>query len=141
MNERWDLAAAARAAVAFREERDWGQFHAPKNLAAGLVIEAAELLELFQWDDVRPADAVIEDGERMERVAQELADVAMYALLLAHDLDIDLPEAIARKLADNERRTPRRSTAGARTRRRTRPHSAASRAGVRWIESLLPSPA
>ncbi len=102
----WDLTAAARDVIAFRDARDWAQFHLPKNLVAGLAIEAAELQELFLWDDPRTADDVRLDRERVARIAQEMADVTVYLLTLAADLGINLAEAVSDKLQDNARRYP-----------------------------------
>ncbi len=102
----WDLSDVTRLALAFRDERDWGQFHRPKELAAGLAIEAAELQELFLWRDGEDATAVRADEERTARIAEELADVAVYVLLLAHDLDLPLADVIEAKLAANALRYP-----------------------------------
>lgn len=91
--------------LAFRREREWEQFHHPKDLAISLVLEAAELLEEFQWktdEEVKKHLA----GEGRERVAEEIADIAIYLLLLSHDLGIDLPAAIAGKIEKNEKRYP-----------------------------------
>lgn len=94
----------ARAALrAFVEERAWDPFHSPKDLALSLSVEAAEVLELFQWRDP-PAGSLAAD-ER-ERLAHELADVAMYAILLADKAGIDLPAAILAKLDVNRTRYP-----------------------------------
>jgi NTP pyrophosphatase (non-canonical NTP hydrolase) len=88
----------------FRDERDWMQFHNPKNLAASIVIEAAELLEQFQWktgeESERHAQA------KKEAIADEIADVAIYLLELADNLDIDLIQAINSKLDKNARKYP-----------------------------------
>lgn len=85
--------------LSFRRERDWEQFHTPKNLAASVTIEAAELLEHFQW---------LQDGTELSldkkgEVAEEVADVFIYLLLLSHELDIDLIAAAEAKLAENAR--------------------------------------
>lgn len=90
--------------VAFRDERDWKQFHSPRNLASSISIEAAELLELFQWS----SDATLaEDLEsRREDLKRELADVIIYAILLAHDTGVDLEGAITAKLAENAEKYP-----------------------------------
>lgn len=101
-----DLTEAQRATIAFRNERDWKQFHSPKNLVAGLAIEAAELQETLLWEDTKPADEVVADAGRLTKIRAEMADVAIYLLTLAHDLDVDLPAAILEKLADNARRYP-----------------------------------
>jgi NTP pyrophosphatase (non-canonical NTP hydrolase) len=98
-----DLPSLTTRILAFREARDWAQFHTPRNLAASLSIEAAELLELFQWD---LEDAPPLDSARRERIAEELADIGIYALLLAHEAGIDLGRAIADKIDENERKYP-----------------------------------
>ncbi len=87
---------------AFADERDWNQFHAPKNLAMALIVEAAEVVEHFQWQD--PAGAPTPD-ERAA-IGAELADVLFYLVRLADRLDIDLPAAAADKLAANAAKYP-----------------------------------
>lgn len=84
--------------LAFRDARDWSQFHNPKDLALALSIEASELNERFLWKSPDEADRA--------GVQEELADVLIYALLLAHHYEIDIPEAIREKLALNEERYP-----------------------------------
>ncbi|GEK79072.1 nucleotide pyrophosphohydrolase [Agrococcus baldri] len=81
---------------AFVAERDWAQFHTPGNLAKSISIEAAELLECFQW---------AEEGEP-ERVREELADVLTYALLLADRIGVDPDEAVLEKLAVTRKKYP-----------------------------------
>lgn len=81
---------------AFVEERDWGQFHTPENLAKSIVIEAGELLECFQWSD--EASGV--------RVEDELADVLTYCHLLAARLDVDPDEIVLNKLAVTQEKYP-----------------------------------
>jgi NTP pyrophosphatase (non-canonical NTP hydrolase) len=88
----------------FRADRDWQQFHTPRTLAASLAIESAELLEIFQWTPDAELDDVV--AAKRERIEEELADVAIYLLLMAHDLDIDLEKAIERKLAMNAAKYP-----------------------------------
>lgn len=78
----------------FNKERDWGQFHTPENLAKSLVIEAAELLENFQWDNEFD----------LENVKDELADVFLHTIMLAERLDIDLLEIANDKIDRNEKR-------------------------------------
>jgi dCTP diphosphatase len=88
----------------FRDDRDWLQFHDPKSLAASISIEAAELLELFQWmtaDEARRYAA-----ENRERVAEEIADVGIYLLELADVAGIDLRQAIVAKLEKNALKYP-----------------------------------
>lgn len=86
------------AILRFRNERDWAQFHNAKDLAAGLSIEAAELLEQFLWKQPKEADPA--------KVQAELADVLIFALLLAHEQKIDLTQAITQKLAENAVKYP-----------------------------------
>jgi dCTP diphosphatase len=88
----------------FRDARDWKQFHSPKNLAASVAIEAAELLEIFQWCD--SADSVAVAEQRRDRVLDEVADVAIYLLELADILGIDVSAAVLAKLERNEHRYP-----------------------------------
>lgn len=84
----------------FSQQRDWGQFHTPENLAKSISIEAAELLECFQWSmDGQPTSAV-------EEVRDELADVMTYCLYLAMSLDLDPEKIILDKLDVTERKYP-----------------------------------
>jgi NTP pyrophosphatase (non-canonical NTP hydrolase) len=90
----------------FRREREWEQFHLPKELVTALSIEAGELLELFLWRAHETHDEVKADPARMERIREEVADVLIYLMFLSHDLGIDLPAAIASKLSKNEAKYP-----------------------------------
>lgn len=90
----------------FRDERDWSQFHTPKNLAAAIAIEAAELQEQFLWKTDEEIERNLKGGHKREAVVEEIADILMFALLLADRLDIDVGKAIADKLAANERKYP-----------------------------------
>lgn len=96
-----ELQAALRR---FAEERDWGQFHSPKNLAVSLSIEAAEVLEHFQWL-TEEQSRTLDDTQR-QAVAHEIADVLLYLLQLADRLDIDPIRAGREKLALNAERYP-----------------------------------
>ena len=90
----------------FVERRDWHQFHAPKNLAMSLAIEAAELMEHFQWISVDESRAAAQDPQKLAEVGEELADVLCYALTLANELGLDLATVIRQKLTKNERKYP-----------------------------------
>lgn len=94
------LDALTERAVAFRDARDWKQFHNAKDVALSLNLEAAELLEIFQWRDPEQATA------HKERIADELSDILYWVLLMANDLAIDLPVAFERKLTANEAKYP-----------------------------------
>ena len=89
----------------FARERDWEQFHTPKNLAMALAGEVGELLEIFQWLTPEQAQAVMESA-RADDVEDELADVLIYLVRLADVLDIDLLDAARTKLDRNEGRFP-----------------------------------
>lgn len=88
----------------FVNERDWEQFHNPKDLALSLVLEAAEVLEHFQWK--KPEEVAAHSVHCKEEIADELADVACYLFELADNLGIDLPSAIDSKLAKNAIKYP-----------------------------------
>src|SRR4051812_6680302 len=88
----------------FRDERDWKQFHDPKNLAVSISIEAAELLELFQWKTGEEATRFA--AANKERVSEEIADVAIYLIELADIAGIDLAKAIQAKLEKNAKKYP-----------------------------------
>ncbi len=96
----------------FRAKRHWQQFHTPKNLALSISLEAAELLENFQWTDPKPTELTPEERERIE---QEAADIAIYLTLFCHDLGIDLEAAMDRKLKLNEIRYPAHLSKGTAT--------------------------
>jgi NTP pyrophosphatase (non-canonical NTP hydrolase) len=98
------LAELSKLVLDFRHERDWKQFHNPKDQALSLVLEAAELLELMQWRNGRELAKFL--SENKPRVEEELADVLGWVLLMAHDLKIDLGDAFARKVELNKRKYP-----------------------------------
>ena len=101
-----DLTEQVRQAIKFRDERDWGQFHRPKELAAGLAIECAELQEVFLWHEGETVADLHKDKERMLKIREELGDVTIFLLLLANDMGIDLPKAVTAKLVSNANRYP-----------------------------------
>ena len=88
----------------FVDDRNWDQFHTPQNLAMAISIEASELLDEFLWFNNPPTVKVREDDELMEAVQDELADILIYTLGMANQLDIDLSEAVVQKMAENEER-------------------------------------
>lgn len=91
--------------ISFRDERDWGQFHNAKDLAVSLSIEASELLECFQWKNTQEVDEIVKSSDK-ESIEDEIADVAMYLLLLSHELNIDIEKAIANKIIKNGLKYP-----------------------------------
>jgi len=88
----------------FVAERDWSQFHTPKNLAMAMIVEAAELVEQFQWDT--PQESQQLTPEKREAVSHELADTFVYLLRIAEVLDIDLIEAANQKIDLNAKKYP-----------------------------------
>ncbi|MDT2668596.1 nucleotide pyrophosphohydrolase [Enterococcus dongliensis] len=84
----------------FRDERNWRQFHNEKDLALSICLEAAELLELFQWKDSAEART------QTERLKEELADVLIYSYMMADNLDFDIDEIISEKLKKNAIKYP-----------------------------------
>ena len=90
----------------FVDERDWRQFHSPKNLSMGIAIEAAELMEHFLWMDVEASRQAAQDPAKRIEVGDEMADVACYLLALSNALAIDLSDAVVAKLAKNAVKYP-----------------------------------
>ncbi len=110
MSEPRSLQELARRLRAFAAERDWDQFHTPKNLAMGVAIEAAELMEEFHW--LTPEQSAQLAPEQLQAVRHELADVFVYLVLLADHLDIDLLAAAGEKIAVNADKYPAEKVRG-----------------------------
>jgi NTP pyrophosphatase (non-canonical NTP hydrolase) len=106
-----DALAALRDVVRqFVTDRDWNQFHSPKNLAIALSVEAAELLERFQW--LKEGTAAELGPERLATVSEEMADVLLYLVMLADKLDVDLLEAGKAKVKKNAEKYPAEKARG-----------------------------
>ena len=88
----------------FADERDWNQFHSPKNLSMALIVETAELVEHFQWMKQKESFALTKD--KLTAVEEELADILVYLVRMADQLDIDLISAAKKKIKSNEARYP-----------------------------------
>lgn len=93
-----DLDKIKELLIKFRDERDWEQFHNPKDLALALSIESSELLEVFLWKKAEEAN--------IEKVKEELADIFAYALLLSHHYNIDIKQILEDKIAQNALKYP-----------------------------------
>lgn len=93
---RSDLQKIQSEIIEFRDSRDWGQFHTPRNLAISISIESKELLEIFQWSDIFKVD----------RVEEELADILIYCLTMCSDLHIDPLDIISKKIKANGEKYP-----------------------------------
>ena len=96
----------------FVDERDWRQFHSPKNLSMSLAIEAAELMEHFQWIDAAESRAIGSDAAKLEDVRDELADVLCYLLAIANEIEIDLSQAMRDKMVKNALKYPAEQSRG-----------------------------
>jgi NTP pyrophosphatase (non-canonical NTP hydrolase) len=92
--------------LAFARERDWEQFHAPKNLSMALAAEAAELMEHFLWSTPEASRAIAVDPARRTKIAEELADIVIYALEFANVTGLDVSAAIETKMAANAKKYP-----------------------------------
>lgn len=92
--------------IVFRDKRDWKRFHNPKDLAVSLSIEASELLELFQWKTNEEIEGLLKNNEKYQRVLEELADVIIYCLYLAHGVNADISEIVKKKLEHNANKYP-----------------------------------
>ena len=96
-----DVDGAAKALRNFAQERDWQQFHSPKNLVMALTGEVGELNEIFQWMTEADSHAAASTPKTATAVREELADVALYLIRLADVLGVDLNDAVTKKLALN----------------------------------------
>lgn len=90
--------------IAFRNARDWKQFHNPKDLSLSLVLEATEVMEHFQWKNKEEMDEYVKTHK--DEIGEELADVFYWVLLMSHDLDIDIIDALNKKMEKSESKYP-----------------------------------
>ena len=100
------VAELRRLVAEFVAGRDWSQFHSPKNVSMALAIEAAELMEHFQWLSVEDSRRLADDPKKLAEVGEELADVVGYSFALANELGLDLSKAIRAKMAKNAQKYP-----------------------------------
>ena len=101
-----ELPALVKQILAFRDERDWAQFHTPKNLAAALAVEAAELQELMLWKGEEEVDHLVSSKNGHAKLSDEIADVLIYALLFCDAAGIDPDAAVRIKLKKNAEKYP-----------------------------------
>ena len=99
-----DIKDLTEKIIKFRDERDWKQFHNPKDVAISLSVEAAEVLEHFKWKSNEEIEEYIKTNK--EEIGKELADVLNHILILAHDLDIDIIKATKEKTKENHEKYP-----------------------------------
>jgi dCTP diphosphatase len=88
----------------FAADRDWDQFHSPKNLSMALIVEASELVEHFQW--LKQDESLVLSPEKLNDVAQEIADIQIYLVRIADKLGVDIEKAVDEKIAINEQKYP-----------------------------------
>lgn len=100
------VAELRRLIADFVAERDWSKFHSPKNVSMALAIEAAELMEHFQWLTIEASRRLADDPHKLAAVAEELADVIGYCLALANELGIDVSSAMRAKMIKNASKYP-----------------------------------
>ena len=91
---------------AFLKERDWEKYHNPKDLAESICIEAAELLQIFQWVRPEESEQFKNDPSKVQRIKEELADVVIYCLSIANTLNVDLTRTILDKIEQNRKKYP-----------------------------------
>ena len=99
-----DLQNLFETIISFRKQRDWEQFHNPKNLAISISLEAAELLENFQWKNME--ESLKYALENKDKISEEVADLLIYIFYLCNDLGIDFSEAIENKISENQKKYP-----------------------------------
>jgi NTP pyrophosphatase (non-canonical NTP hydrolase) len=92
--------------IEFCEKREWIKFHHPKELATAISIESAELEELFLWRGMENIEIIKSDHNRVNEISDEVADIIIYTILMAHYLNINLKEAITQKIKRNDIRFP-----------------------------------
>jgi NTP pyrophosphatase (non-canonical NTP hydrolase) len=112
MNNSTNIDFLIEKIIAFRNERDWEQFHNLKDLAIGLNIESSELLELFLWKTKEEINNCLSDEAYLKRVKEEFADIFIFCLLIKEKLNIDVEEAVLEKLQMNAAKYPVETSKG-----------------------------
>ena len=96
----------------FVKDRDWEQYHSPKNLSMAIAIEAAELMEMFQWLDIDESHSLLKNKKKRREIEEELADIAVYILDFCNLFNIDLSSIILKKLKKNSKKYPTKLVKG-----------------------------
>lgn len=99
-----DIKLITKRIIAFRDARDWKQFHNPKDVALSLVLEAGEVMEHFQWKSKKEMEKYVKENKTA--IGEELADVLYWVLLMSHDLNIDVLDSLEKKIKINEDKYP-----------------------------------
>ena len=100
------LADLKQVVAEFVQERDWEQFHSPKNISMALAIEAAELMEHFQWISMDESRSCCDDADKLQEVGEELADCICYLLAMANQLNLDISTSLQQKMKKNRLKYP-----------------------------------
>jgi len=108
-----NIKSITKEIIKFRDARDWKQFHNPKDVSISLALEAAELLEHFQWKSRTEMNLYVKT--KKDEISEELADVLYWVLLLSHDLDIDIQTALKQKIKKNAKKYPVKKSKGRHT--------------------------
>ncbi|HLE10801.1 MAG: nucleotide pyrophosphohydrolase [Bdellovibrionales bacterium RIFOXYD12_FULL_39_22] len=106
MSEILDIEKLKEKIAHFAQERDWQQFHNPKNLAMALTVESSELMEIFQWLNLEEAAKICDDPNKKIEIEDELSDILVYVVRLAGVLNVNLPNAIEKKMKKNALKYP-----------------------------------
>ena len=106
MNNLIDLGKIKQTMREFAKERDWEQFHSPKNIATALSVETAELLEIFQWMPENDSREIMKNGDQAKKVREEMADIFYYLIRLSDILEIDLEKEFEHKMTINREKYP-----------------------------------
>ncbi len=107
MDKQTNISVLKEKVKSFVAERNWQEFHSPKNLASSIAIEAAEIMEHFQWITIEESQNIVNDKQKHDEVSMELADVLIYCLSFANVCRIDISDAVLKKLEINEDRFPK----------------------------------
>lgn len=105
-----DIKYLQKIVIKYRNERDWKQFHNPKDLAISLLLEASEVIEHFQWKNKEEIDEHLK--KHKTEVADELSDVLYWVLLMSYDINIDISKAFIKKMKENEKKYPIKKAKG-----------------------------
>lgn len=100
------LADLKQIVQTFVDERDWQQFHSPKNLSMAMAIEVAELMEHFQWISIDESRTIHDDPQKRQEICEELSDVFCYVLALANEMNVDLSQCLSDKMIKNRKKYP-----------------------------------
>ncbi|MCX8026331.1 MAG: nucleotide pyrophosphohydrolase [Thermodesulfovibrionales bacterium] len=101
-----DLMMLTKSLIEFRDERDWKRFHKPKDIAISICLESAELLEHFQWKDDTDCEQYLKDDKAIQEIKEEVADIAIYLLILCNDLGFNIVDIVKNKIEKNRAKYP-----------------------------------